>query len=207
MISTANLAELDSVHSGRIYFVALDFTGDAFFACTGTRSYTFGGDTYLGIGEIAGISEVVEASDAAARSITMTLSGVDAAITEPVLSRTNYKNRSAIVYRGLLDENEDLVDDPFIVWQGRMDVGSMSLGETQTAQMVSEPKAAQLLRANISRYSDQDHQERHSGDKFFEFLPQLEKKDVTWGGQRIMPFTGAGGGGPGNNKQAARQKN
>jgi len=50
-----------------------------------------------------------------------------------------------------------------------------------------EPLAARLLRPNVSRYSDQDHQMRHPGDKFFEFLAQMENKDVTWGGQRVSP--------------------
>jgi hypothetical protein len=59
--------------------------------------------------------------------------------------------------------------------------------------MQCEPIAARLLRPNISRYSDQDHQLRYPGDKFYEYLPQMEAKDAMWGGARIMP----GGGGTG----------
>lgn len=196
-LSAANLAELNAVHSRRIYFIFLDLTGTPFYACSGTKTYPFGGNDYLGIGEIAGISDVADAADIAARPITLTLSGVDAAITQPILSRTNYKGRDAIIYRGLLDANEDLVDDPFIIWQGRMDVGSMFYDETYAAQMVCEPLSASLLRPNISRYSDEDHQTRHAGDRFYEFLPQMEKKDVTWGAQRVSPLTGTGGFGGG----------
>lgn len=194
-ISALNQAALESEHTARIYFLFLDLTGDPLYACTGNRTYTFDGDDYLGIGEISGISDIAEAADAAARPITITLSGVDSWITEPILSRTNYKGRSAVVYRGLLDENEDLIDDPYILWSGRMDVGSMMYDETYQAQMVCEPLAARLLRANISRYSDEDHQLRHSGDKFYEFLPQMENKDVTWGGETVRPASGGGGGG------------
>lgn len=191
-ISASNTAQLESEHSGRIYFIHLNLAVEPFYACTGTRSYTWGGQTWLGIGEIAGISEIAEASDAAARQLTISLSGVDAAITEPVLSRTNYKGRAAAIYRGLIDAEQDLVDDPFPAWQGRMDVGSMVWEDTYIAQMVCEPLASRLLRANISRYSDEDHQLRHAGDKFYEFLPQMEKKDVTWGGREISPNTSGG---------------
>ena len=191
-----NKAVLETDHAGRIYFLFLDLVGDPFYACTGTRTYTFNSQDWLGIGEIAGISDIADAADVAARPVTITMSGVDAWITEPVLSRVNYKGRSAIIYRGVMDYDETLVDDPEIIWSGRMDVGSMVYDQgTAMAQMVCEPLASRLLRANLSRYSDEDHQTRNSGDRFYEYLPQMEKKDVTWGGMRISPATRIGGDG------------
>lgn len=187
MVSASNIAALEAVHSARIYFLLLDFTGTPFRACTGNRTYSFDGNNYLGIGEIAGISDIVDTADVAARPVTIVLSGVDAAIVDPVMSRTNYKGRSAVIWRGLLDSDTDLIDDPFIIWQGRMDVGSMLRDKEYVAQIVCEPLSARLLRENISRYSDQDHQLRHPGDKFFEFLSEMEKKDVIWGGHRVNP--------------------
>ncbi len=194
-ISAANQAALEAEHSSRIYFIHLDLAVDPFYACTGVRTYNWSSQDWLGIGEIQGISDIAEAADAAARPVTITATGVDSYFTEPVLSRTNYKGRAAVIYRGLLDANLDLVDDPFAIWRGRMDVGSVIRAEeANVAQMVCEPLAARLLRPNVSRYSDQDHQLRHSGDKFFEYLPQLEKKDVTWGGERVSPPAGGGVG-------------
>lgn len=194
-ISASNQAALEAEHASRIHFLFLDFAIEPFYACTGVRTYTTLGQDWLGIGEISGISDIAEGADAAARPVTITASGVDSWITEPVLSRTNYKGRSAIVYRGQLDANRDLIDDPWPIWTGRMDVGSMQWDEeVYLANIVCEPLAARLLRANVSRYSDQDHQIRHPGDKFFEFLAQMEKKDVVWGGQRVAPSRGGAGG-------------
>lgn len=192
MISALNKAAVEGEHSARIYFLFLDLAVEPFRACTGVRNYVFDSQTWLGIGEIAGISDVADASDIAARPVTMSLSGVDSAITEPVLSRTNYKGRAAAIYRGMLDNDLELIDDPDVVWLGRMDVGAMSWGDTFVAQMICEPLATRLLRPNTSRYSDQDHQIRQAGDKFFEFLAQMESKDATWGGKRIAPASGIG---------------
>lgn len=200
-ISTTNKAALESNSATDIYFLFLDLAGDPWRACTGTRTYPALGEDWLGIGEIGGIGDLAEASDVAARPITLSLSGVDPFIVEPVLSRTNYKGRVVRVYRGFLDDDGDLVDDPFAVWTGRMDVGTVTLDSgVAIAQMQCEPLAARLLRPNISRYSDQDHQLRWPGDRFFEYLPQMAQKDVVWGGVRI----GGGGGGdfyrrPGDN--------
>ena len=199
-ISALNKAELESEHSNRIYFIHLDFAVSPFRACTGVRDYVWGGFTWYGVGDIQGISVIADMADIAARPVTVTLTGVDSYVVDPVQSRTNYKNLSAVIYRGLLDSDHNLVDDPFVTWSGRMDVGSMLRDDDYTAQMVCEPLAARLLRPNISRYSDEDHQLRHSGDKFFEFLPQMEKKDVTWGGQRVAPTRGAGGGSRGSGR-------
>ena len=199
-LTATNQAGLEAEHSARIYFLFLDFAVDPIRACTGVRTYTVFAEDWLGIGEVSGISDIADAADIAARPVTLTISGVDAWIAEPVLNRTNYKGRSAVIYRGLLDADGDLLDDPWIIWQGRMDVGSMVYAEAYTAQMVCEPLASRLLRANVSRYSDQDHQVRHAGDAFFEYLPQMEKKDVTWGGARVAPQVAAGGISPGRGR-------
>lgn len=205
-ISALNLAELNSEHNRPIYFLFMDLAGDPLYACTGVRSYTFNAQTWLGIGEIAGISEVAEIADVAARNLTLTLSGVDAWIVEPLRSRTNYKGRSVILYRGFLDADGELVDDPFVAWSGRMDVGTVMYDfGTAQAEMVCEPLAARLLRDNISRYSDEDHRLRHPADTFFIYLPQMEKKDVVWGASRVSPQGGGSVGSMGDTGAPKRQ--
>lgn len=201
-IGTLNALEMAKEHSARIYFIYVDLAGDPFYACTGTRTYTFGGDDYLGIGEVAGLGDVTNTADIAARQLVLTLSGVDPWITEPLLSRQNYKNKAVVIYRGFLDQQEVLIEDPDAIWRGRADIGSVELDEqVAIARLTCEPDTARLLRPNVSRYADEDHQLRFPGDKFYEFLAQMEKKDVLWGGIRVIPGTSGGGGsrgGPGH---------
>jgi len=190
-ISALNAAELIKVHSARIYFLSVALSGTPFYACTGTKTYVFGDNDYLGIGEIASLGEFADASDGTARQLTLSLSGVDAAITEPLLSRVNYKNAAVNIYRGFLDTNEDMIDDPDVVWSGRADVGSVAQYEgAAVATLTCEPDAARLLRANVSRYADEDHQLRWPADVFFQELAEMERKDVLWGGMRVSPTTG-----------------
>ncbi len=198
MVSALNKAELESAHSRRIYFIYLNFAVSPFYACTGDRDYVWNSITWNGVGDISGISDIADAADSAARPVTITLTGVDAYVTDPIQSRTNYKGRAAMIYRGFLDSNDDLVDTPETRFSGLMDVGTMIRDENYVAQIVCEPIAARYLRAHISRYSDEDHQLRNPGDKFYEFQPQMEAKDVTWGGKRISPAAGwsGGSGGP-----------
>lgn len=185
-ISALNKAALEASGAKDIHFLFLDFATDPMYACTGTRTYTWGGNDWLGIGEISGISDIAHASDIAARPLTLTASGVDSFIVQPALSRTNYKHRQVAIYRGFLDTDENLIDDPYTVWKGRMDVGSFAADKGSAfVQMRCEPLAADLLRANVSRYSDQDHQQRWPGDRFFEYLPQMADKDVVWGRDRV----------------------
>lgn len=199
-MSAANIAALEATHSRRIYFIYLNLAVDPFYGCTGTRTYTWtSGITspepaWLGLGDIGGIGDIMTGADVAARPIEITLSGVDAYITTPALNRVNYKNREASIWRGLLDENEDLIDTPHKVWTGTMDVASVIHDESgSVARMTCEPAAAKLLRPNVSRYANEDHQQRWPGDEFFEYLAQMEKKDVLWGGVRVIPGVGGGG--------------
>jgi hypothetical protein len=196
MTSAANQAALEAEHTHVVWFLYMGFAVEPFYICTEQFDIDWNSATWLGRGEIAGIGDMAEASDLAARQIVITMSGADSYITEPVNSRTNYKQLPVTIYKGYLDAANDLVDDPELKWQGRMDVGEMLYDKNYVAQVTCEPLAARLLRPNISRYSDQDHQQRWSGDKFFEYLPQMEKKDVTWGGRKIAPATNYGGGYP-----------
>lgn len=197
MTSAANQAALEAEHLRPLWFIHLDFAIDPLYACTANRSYLYDGNSYLGVGEIQGISNIPEGADIAARPITIIAAGTDSWITTPIQNRTNYKGRAAAIYKGYLDANLDLIDDPEPKWFGRMDVGSMTWDAGSfTAQMTCEPLQSRLLRANISRYSDEDHQLRHPGDKFFEFLPQMAEKDVIWGGNRVSPGIGGGQAAP-----------
>jgi hypothetical protein len=195
-ISPTNKIALESDHTARIYFMFIDLANDPLRACTGTRTYNTLGYDWLGMGEIGGISDFAESVDVAARPLSFSLSGVDAWIVEPLLSRTNYKNRTAQIYMGILESDGNLLDDPDLIWSGRMDVGSVTYDKnTAGAQLVCEPDSARLLRANISRYSDEDHQLRYTGDKFYEFITEISQKDLTWGGRTYGGTSSAGGRG------------
>ncbi|RLA58709.1 MAG: hypothetical protein DRQ89_15055, partial [Epsilonproteobacteria bacterium] len=52
---------------------------------------------------------------------------------------------------------------------------------------------ARLLRPNVSRYADEDHQLRFPGDDFYSYLAEMEKKGVLWGGQRVTPGNSGSG--------------
>ncbi len=199
--STLNAAELAKEHSSRIYFLFIDLAIDPFYGTTGNKTYTFDSEDWLGLGDIAGLGEFADAADVSARQLSLTLSGVDSYITTPLLSRTNYKNADVIIYRGFLDGDEDLIDDPDVVWKGRADVGSVTQDHgTASATLICEPAAARLLRPNVSRYADEDHQLRFSGDKYYEFLAEMQNKDVLWGGTRVTPGQSGTGGSADNGR-------
>jgi len=198
---------LEAESAKDIYFIFLDFANEPLRACTGTRTYNWGEYSWLGIGEIAGISEVADSADIAARPLNFALAGTDSFITAPALSRTNYKGRQAVVYRGFLNPDESLVDEPYAVWSGTMDVGTATYDNNEAGiEIQCEPLASRFLRPNISRYSDQDHQLRWPGDKFYEYLPQMAEKDVIWGGQRAGPSGNFRDVGPGDTRPIYTQE-
>lgn len=184
----SNLTEQQAEHAREIFFLFLDFLPEAFYACTGTSDYDWGGETWFGLGEIGAFSEFAEASDTTARPLTVSLTASDATIATVVNNRTNYKNRAARVYRGYLNADYELVADPDPIWVGRMDVGSMVESDSEVVvQFSCEPLAARLIRPRLSRMSIEDHQLRWPTDRFFEFQPALQSLEVRWGGQAVRP--------------------
>jgi hypothetical protein len=206
-LSPTNKLALEAEHTARVYFIYLDLANDPLRACTGTRTYTTLGYDWLGIGEIGGLGNIVEAVDVSARPMSFGLSGVDPWIVEPLLSRVNYKNRDAKIYMGILLPDDELLDEPDLVWSGRMDVGSVTYDKNLAAcLLVCEPDSARLLRNNVSRYSNADHQLYYPGDKFYEFITEISQKDLTWGGRSYGGTSSGGGGGGGSSNVRYRQK-
>lgn len=146
---------------------------------TGYGERTISGASYVGAGEVISISGLEEASDLSAKGATVTFSGIETDIMTLALSES-YQSRKARILFG-----EASVSDTIEVFSGLMDVMSIEHnGETVTISMSIESKLITLQRANIRRYTSQNHKLRHPFDTFFDFVSDLQDKSIQWGPKR-----------------------
>jgi hypothetical protein len=158
----------------------LDFASGIVAANTGVSTIPFGGDDYLGVGTFGDVSPVSESVASKPYSISLTLSGVPAALISVTLNE-QYQGRDAKIFLAMLDSEHQLIADPVLLFRGRIDTMDMVIGETATISMTVQSRMADWDKPRVRRYNHEDQIVNHPTDKGFEFTPQMVERTLVWG--------------------------
>ncbi len=140
---------------------------------------------FLGVGRLGSISTVGETSSLQARGVELALSGIPSAHISAAFESA--QGRAGRIWIGFLDDSYALVVEPVLVFSGLIDNSSIDIGETATVTVTVESRLIAWERAKIRRYTNEDQQQRFSGesptitDKFLEFVNQTVDKELLWG--------------------------
>ena len=157
-------------------FVYPVFEVGPLYLWTGVGDRTIGSNTYLGTGQLLTLGGMEEVGDLSAKSMSLSLEGVDSAIISLALQEP-YQRRKARVYMG-----EKSVSSVVQIFTGQMDQMSIQdSGETSTVNLVIESKLVELERARNWRYTNESHKSRYSDDNFFTYVQKIQDKSVAWG--------------------------
>jgi len=179
----ANVATaLVQQHVAIVTFAKLEFPSGTIYVHNSLGTYTWGGQDWLGVGDLGSISEVEEGQDVSPYAITLMLSGLDATISGAALTE-NYFMHPVTVYLGVLDADDALIANPTQIWAGFMDQMNLTVGADggDAIQLIAE---SELSRFDVSRnlmYTNAAQQERYSGDLFFSHIHKVEGAKFNWG--------------------------
>ena len=149
----------------------------------GDISLTAGGstNTFTGLGDAAGMSPIDEQSLIQASGANLVLNGVKSSLIATALS-AQYTNRDGKIFLGMFDTSKNVVADVYTLFVGKMDVMIIREGdEASTIELKLENRLIALERANERRMTDEDQRNLFTGDKGFEFIPDLQDKELVWG--------------------------
>jgi len=172
------------------YAIKMNFTSGTLLLATTYADLIIGGNTYLGTGNIIGVSPITETSDTRASGLEIVLNGLDTSILSAGLTEDT-QGMVVEVYFGVLTttNNADaVVDTPYQIFSGFID--SMVLeenGEESSLKFTVENKLITLEIPTDRRYTDQDQQNFFSGDKCCNFVTSLQDKSVAWGAGVEIP--------------------
>lgn len=171
----------------------------------GNGDITFGGSTFLGIGDRGLVQVAGGALGGAAQNITLRLSGIDPE-TLALLDASEVKGAPAILYRLIFDQSGTSLLD-FHVWaRGRLDTlqREEEIGGTASLSATLETAARGAGRRGGRMRSDADQRLINPADGFFKNVSFAAEKQLYWGGRRparagsALPGAGGGGGGSGS---------
>jgi hypothetical protein len=157
------------------------FASGTVYVWSGYGDLAWGGNTYVGVGTLGAISSVAEASEVSAKGITVTLSGIPSDMISLVLSDVR-QGAVGKVHMGFLNSSGAVIDDPILMFEGKLDIPSIQEGaDTSSITLSYESRLIDLQRARESRYTNEDQQRAFAGDLGCEYVASLQEFSVTWG--------------------------
>lgn len=180
-LSADFLAAITSQAVRPALFVEANFTSGPAYIWTGVGTISWNGHDWLGVGSLGGISTIEEGTNIEARGITLSLSGIDASLLTGILLEFQV-GLPCIVYFGVFDSSGSLIADPVISWAGRMDQPTIEMdGTTASISINCENRLVDMNVAVDRRYTNEDQQLEHPGDRGMEFVASLQEVVLYWG--------------------------
>lgn len=181
-ITAAMLAALAAESTAVALLVELQFGSGTVRLNSLDYDLTWSGQTWLGAGRVGRVSAVEESEAIQAYGVTLSLSGVDASLLAIALGE-DYQGRTVRMWFAAFDAAYVVIDDPVLVYRGRMDTMRVRAGQNASIELTCEGRLADFERARVRRYNSADQQTVYPGDKFFDYAPQLAAGQAIWWGQ------------------------
>lgn len=166
-----------------VYLCKMEFDSGTTFVWSGRGDLTFDGDTYLGLGDLGRVGPVEESTETRDFQLAFELSGVDPSFISLALSEP-VQGRRVTLWLGFLDSDYQLVEDPGIVFKGRMDTMDIELGTMAKIVVTATSRLVDWDRPRLRRCTSASHKQRFPGDKFFDLTPISTERELVWGRAR-----------------------
>ena len=164
-----------------VMFVECDFDSGAINLWNGVGSLTYGGKTYIGAGNLLKVEPVSESAELRANGTSVTLSGINNTLVT-LAKDEDYQGREMVIKLGAMDENNDVIADPVIMFSGFMDTMVLvEAGNTSSIKIDVENKLIQMERAKVRRFTDNDQKIDYPNDDGFSFVAKIQDRQVNWG--------------------------
>jgi hypothetical protein len=184
------VATLDDPLIIPVLFVSLAFDEGVLYVHTDLGDIAFGGNTYLGVGDLGSIEGIEERDDGSPTGIMLRLSGVDTTLLNEALIY-NYFERAVTIYLGVRDiATGAMVTTPFELFVGRMDQMRILTGTSTTSviEIAVESEMIEMERSLMRYFSDTELQRNYSGDLGFRYLTDMVNARITVGAKDLVSF-------------------
>lgn len=174
------LAAFESGNIGRrLFLVELQFDSGTRYYTTAPEEKLYNSNTYLPLGEIGSIGVVKETDQVEPADYSITIGAVDQVILSLVLGEPTI-NRPCTVYQGLMNDDQSIIGDYWIYFEGLMQPPSINDGQNPLIDIPVKDILADWDRNIESRYTDAEQRRLHPDDYCLEFVSSLAGKEIKW---------------------------
>lgn len=165
-------------------FAKFDFPSSALRVWSGTGTYSWFGQDWLGVGKLGGVTTVAENRELQASQVQFQLSGIPASEISTSLTE-EYQNRPCQLWLAMMsgdDSSTATVDSYYLLFEGLMD--QMTIVDdpgNPVIYITAENRLIDLFRNREVRYTDQAQQQIFPGDTFFDLMAYQASRPINWG--------------------------
>ncbi len=168
-----------------IFAIELEFSDGTlrFWNGYGSITMTAGGSSkvFTGTGDLLSISPVEESSTLQMNGISVALTGIKSSLVSTALT-AQYTNRDAALYMGLYNASGSVIADVYTLFKGKMDVLNITeQADTATITLNIESRLVSFEQPLNRMLTLEDQQVDYSSDLGFEFISDLQDKEIIWG--------------------------
>jgi len=172
-----------------LIFVEADFDSGALNLWSGVGELTYNSVTYVGAGNLLNIGSIQENVELRANGLQITLSGVLSPLLNKALTE-DYQGRELVVKLGAMDSSNNVISSPVIVFSGFMDTMVIAdSGEQAVIQVSVENRLIEFERNRVRRYTDNDQRIDYPNDDGFEYVAEIQEKNIVWGDADANPIS------------------
>lgn len=147
---------------------------------TGLGDLSWNGQTWTGVGNLVGVSEITETAETRVEGVELSLSGVPTAELTRALGAAR-QGLPCTIYFGVMESDGTVTADTQFV--GRMDtVRFAEDGTSATITVRYLSRLADMRKANGRRYDDEDLKAEYAGDKGLEYIASIQDVSIVFGG-------------------------
>lgn len=184
-LSEGMLAALALPNLRPILLLEGEFDSGAVCVWTGYGELEWGGKTWLGWGDLLAIDPINETQNLQANGVKFTLNGLNQTIVALALQE-EYQNRPIRMWFGLLwpegSEQQGLVQDPYLIFKGRMDVlEAFSDGTNGYVYVNAENALITAMQTRKRYHTSEDQKSMYPEDLGEDFAAEIEDVEITWG--------------------------
>jgi len=157
------------------------FPSGSLLLWTGQAPLVWGGRTWQGAGSLISVEGMDESADIVAQGARVTLSGVPSLLVSAAITDAQ-QGLPGLIYIVLRDAAGQVIPDPIIAFQGRLDVPTIVDGQDTCAISVTyESQLIDLTRPREWRYTHESQQVLFPGDLGFSYVTTIQDKEIIWG--------------------------
>jgi len=181
--TSAMLTELAEPVLLPAYLCELAFDSGTLYMTDADQDIAWNSNTYLRTGGLLSFSGLQETGELLINQITASLSGVDTSAAMAKVLADDFLDRDMIIRLALRDSNFDVIADPIIIFQGRMDGPSIAEDPdsgTSTVTVRGTPAFADFGRKPGRHTNYEEQQFYFPSDEGMEFVSEIPKV-ISWG--------------------------
>lgn len=196
LIDAPAQAAIDSDKRGVAWLCEMDFSGGTLYYTTAPKPLTIGSNTYIGLGNLAGVGPINETESPNMERLKLMISVVDKAMLAATVGNVDtYRGKAVRLYLQFFDHRFKRAGDPVPRWSGYMDKvvvtrkRSDPSGGPSTGTIEMHCSRAGMARARNYqglRITHQQHQIRFPGDRGLEYMQSLIDNPPRWLSRRFQ---------------------